>query len=67
LNGLRIGITVESRKNHLPMDEPEDLFRLGRFMIHGNDMIESQCEFFRSDIAIYNRLKMLFGRGVTAQ
>jgi len=66
-NGLRLGITVESRKNHLPLDKTEDLFRLGRFMVHGNDRIESQCKFFRSDIAIYNRLKKSLGRGVTVQ
>lgn len=66
-NGLRIGITVESRKNHLPLDQTDDLFRLGRFMVHGNDRIESQCKFFRSDIAIYSRLKKLLGRGVTVQ
>jgi peptidoglycan/xylan/chitin deacetylase (PgdA/CDA1 family) len=66
-NGLRIGITVESKKNYLPLEEGYGLFRLGRFILHGNDRIEEQCEFFRSDIALYNRLKRLLGRGIGEQ
>jgi peptidoglycan/xylan/chitin deacetylase (PgdA/CDA1 family) len=61
-NGLRIGITVESKKNHLPMNDTDDLLRLGRFILHGNDHIEKQCEFFRSDIALYNRVKTLLAK-----
>jgi peptidoglycan/xylan/chitin deacetylase (PgdA/CDA1 family) len=65
--GLRLGITVESRKNYLPVGNSDNLFRLGRFILHGNDQIERQVDFFRSDISIYHRLKKLLGKGITAQ
>lgn len=59
--GLKLGITVDARKNYLPLDlTGETSVKLGRFVLIGTKRIDSQCEFFRSDLGLYNKLKNKF-------
>lgn len=48
--GFDYGITVEKRKNYLPL-RPEDRLRLGRFTLWGGMSIRMQCDIFRSDMS----------------
>lgn len=56
--GLKIGLTVEKRKNYLPLKE-SDSMRLGRFTLWGTSLIEHQCAITRSDFTRHG----LFGKG----
>ena len=50
--GLELGITVEKRKEYLPLGrDPARLMRLGRFTLWGEDDIDAQCEIIRSDFS----------------
>lgn len=50
--GLTQGITVEKRKDYLPLEDSDDAaMRLGRFVLWGNRNIEEQCRIIRSDIS----------------
>jgi len=52
--GIKIGLTVDYRKNYLPINRTEsDLMRLGRFDLSGSKNIIKQCEMFRSNILLY--------------
>lgn len=56
-SGLKIGVTVEYRKNSIPLDfdANDKCMLLGRFDISGNVNIIRQCELFRSGILLYSR------------
>lgn len=49
--GLRLGVTIEARKNRLPIKHGE-LMTLGRFSLNNRDDIRKQCEVVRSNISI---------------
>lgn len=56
--GLKIGFTIEPKKNHLPLNlEGNDLMQLGRFSLHGDNSILSQCEMARSDVQLYKAIR----------
>jgi len=51
--GLRLGITIEPRKNYLPIDPASyDCMRLGRFTPMGNKNLERQLDLTRADVSI---------------
>lgn len=52
--GIQLGITVEYRKNKLPIDyQIDNCMNLGRFDLSGSNNIINQCKLFRSDILLY--------------
>jgi peptidoglycan/xylan/chitin deacetylase (PgdA/CDA1 family) len=56
--GLRVGVTVQPRKNHLPLDGPAGLMTLGRFYYYGG---HARAEFakYRSGIMPSQLVKKL--------
>ena len=53
-NGIKIGLTMDYRKNCLPLDShSSNLMHLGRFDLSGSGNFKRQCELFRSDILLY--------------
>lgn len=51
--GLKTGITVDKRKNYLPIDwHSDEALQLGRFVLWGTEDIATQCDIFRSDFRI---------------
>lgn len=49
--GLKAGITLDKRKNLLPINwQNDDAFRLGRYTLWGTQDIATQCDICRSDI-----------------
>ncbi|MGV6825689.1 MAG: polysaccharide deacetylase family protein [bacterium] len=51
--GMTIGITVDKRKNPLPIDwDSNDALALGRFVLWGDRSISQQCDIFRSDVRL---------------
>ena len=58
--GFKIGVTVDSRKNYLPINtEQGGALRLGRFILNADKGVISQAKTFRSDLVFYHRLKNL--------
>lgn len=58
--GFKLGITVNQRKNYLPLDlQGNNALLLNRYVVWGNKNIEQQCERFRSDIQFKDTLKTL--------
>lgn len=56
--GLKLGITVDFKKNYLPIDfRGDDPFCLGRFFFYENNRLLKQCEMFRSDIELMKTIK----------
>jgi peptidoglycan/xylan/chitin deacetylase (PgdA/CDA1 family) len=56
--GIKLGITVEHAKNFSPrLYEPDNLLTLNRFTIWGNEDLKSQCDFFRSDYHVLDKVK----------
>jgi peptidoglycan/xylan/chitin deacetylase (PgdA/CDA1 family) len=47
--GFKFGITVDKRKNYLPLQEADKLI-LGRFVLWGTSPLKMQCDIFRSDM-----------------
>jgi len=58
--GFEYGITVDKRKNYLPLRE-EDKLSLGRFVIWGKMPLKMQCDIFRSDMRKSARKKVSKG------
>jgi peptidoglycan/xylan/chitin deacetylase (PgdA/CDA1 family) len=55
--GIQIGITIEYKKNKLPINyQTDDFINLGRFDPSGSNNIINQCKLFRSDILLYPRV-----------
>lgn len=53
--GIKLGVTVEYKKNKLPIDNHSNKFiNLGRFDLSGNNNIINQCKLFRSDLLFYS-------------
>lgn len=53
--GMNLGITVDYRKNNLPIDcRVNNCMHLGRFVLSSGNNIIKQCELFRSDIVLYS-------------
>lgn len=51
--GLRLGITIEPRKNYLPLDlAGNEGMRLGRFALMGDRKLEPQLAYSRSDVTL---------------
>jgi len=58
--GLKLGITVDDRKNYLPIDSENDNYlRLGRFALQANDQIESQCLLCRRDVRLAKSIRKM--------
>jgi len=56
--GLKLGITVDSRKNYLPIEFENDVYmRLGRFILQGDDGFIEQLESFRLNKGIRKIIK----------
>ena len=52
--GIKLGITVEYKKNKLPIDSnSKNNMTLGRFDLSGSSDIIKQCQLFRSDVLLY--------------
>ncbi len=47
--GFDYGITVDKRKNYLPIKD-EDKLTLGRYVLWGTEPLKMQCDIFRSDM-----------------
>ena len=58
--GFEYGVTVDKRKNYLPLRE-EDKLSLGRFVIWGKMPLKMQCDIFRSDMRKSARKKVSKG------
>lgn len=56
-NGLKLGITVEEKKNYLPLGADNDFLCLRRFVLNGARDIITQCEVCRSDFVLRHKLK----------
>lgn len=57
--GLNLGITVDLKKNYLPLDiSGTEMLRLGRFVLDGHVDIASQCACCRSDMSVYRWLRV---------
>jgi peptidoglycan/xylan/chitin deacetylase (PgdA/CDA1 family) len=57
--GLKLGITVDLKKNYLPLDfSGTDALRLGRFVLDGHIDIASQCACCRSELSVYRWLRV---------
>jgi peptidoglycan/xylan/chitin deacetylase (PgdA/CDA1 family) len=55
-SGLTLGVTVEKRKNYLPLDPgPQSLLNLGRFQIFRDRPLIQQLEIFRGDFGRHGR------------
>lgn len=55
--GLKLGITLDARKNDIPVDcEGSECMHLGRFVYMAGMGVENQCKLFRSDIAPCTRI-----------
>ncbi len=55
--GIQIGITIEYKKNKLPINyQTNGFINLGRFDPSGSKNIINQCKMFRSDILLYPRV-----------
>jgi peptidoglycan/xylan/chitin deacetylase (PgdA/CDA1 family) len=51
--GLRLGVTVDHKKNKLPVDpENESAMGIGRYSLDGSKSIVEQCESARSDFGL---------------
>lgn len=58
--GFKLGITVNQRKNHLPIElQGVGRLLLNRYVVWGNRDIRQQCARFRSDIQLKSTLKSL--------
>jgi len=58
--GLKLGITVDDRKNYLPISSKNDNYlRLGRFALNENEPIVKQCQLCRRDIRLTKVIKKL--------
>ncbi len=61
--GLQYGITVDARKNKLPLDHNKPhAMTLGRFGLEIDKNISSQCELFCSDMISYKKLRDLLDK-----
>jgi peptidoglycan/xylan/chitin deacetylase (PgdA/CDA1 family) len=66
--GLEVGFTIAPVKNPVPVDTPSpNALQLGRFTLHDEIPIETQCRTYRSDLLLYSTfravyLKLLRGR-----
>jgi peptidoglycan/xylan/chitin deacetylase (PgdA/CDA1 family) len=59
--GLKLGFTVQPRKNLLPLDvNSPEVFSLGRFTPHGESEIEGQCRTYRSDVLLYGAMRTAY-------
>jgi peptidoglycan/xylan/chitin deacetylase (PgdA/CDA1 family) len=55
--GLRLGFSSEPGKNDLPIDlESDAVMALRRFCLWGRDDLVRQCEWYRSDLLLHERL-----------
>ncbi len=61
--GMLLGITMEYRKNKLPIDyQNNNYMKLGRFDLSGNNNIINQSKMFRSDILLYTKVLSLLNK-----
>lgn len=59
--GIQLGITVHHAKNFSPaLYEPINLLTLNRFTIWGNEDLKSQCDFYRSDYHLLDKMRGMF-------
>ena len=56
--GLEVGFTIAPVKNRVPVNMPSPIaLRLGRFTLHDEISIETQCRTYRSDLLLYNMFR----------
>jgi peptidoglycan/xylan/chitin deacetylase (PgdA/CDA1 family) len=56
--GFKLGVTVDFKKNYLPINLIKDeQMRLGRFILGDGTELYQHCEIFRSDIILYTRIE----------
>lgn len=61
IDGLELGITTLHKKNLFPLFINEyDSFTLSRFTLWGDQNINSQCRYFRSDIHLLRKISNMF-------
>jgi peptidoglycan/xylan/chitin deacetylase (PgdA/CDA1 family) len=69
--GLKLGFATQARKDYVPrIYRGEKIMQLGRMCPNGQNGVRRQCEYFRSDLALYERyqqfkkpLKAMLRRG----
>lgn len=60
--GLKLGFTTAARKEHRSaLDDASRRMTLGRFLVWGDQDIESQCEFMRSDLGWHHHYERAVG------
>jgi peptidoglycan/xylan/chitin deacetylase (PgdA/CDA1 family) len=58
--GLKLGFTTAARKDYVSgILRGDRALGLGRLCVWGNDALPEQCEYFRSDLALYERYQQL--------
>jgi peptidoglycan/xylan/chitin deacetylase (PgdA/CDA1 family) len=56
--GLQLGVTVQAGKNYLPLAPvPANNLQLKRFLLWGNQDVQAQCTFFRTDFHLKQLLR----------
>jgi len=55
--GFTYGVTVDKRKNYLPLRD-DDRLVLGRYVLWGTRPVGMQCDIFRSDMTLPSRKKV---------
>jgi len=61
--GIKLGITVQQAKNFCPqLYEPTNLLTLKRFTIWGTNNLIGQCDFYRSDYHLLDKMKAALNR-----
>ncbi|NDK55851.1 polysaccharide deacetylase family protein [Pontibacter fetidus] len=60
---IKLGITTQHAKNFSPqLYEPTNLLTLNRFTIWGKEDLISQCDFYRSDFHVLDKMKGMIKR-----
>lgn len=61
IDGLKLGITTLHKKNLFPLFSNENgSFMLSRFTLWGDQNIDAQCRFFRSDVRMLSRISAIY-------
>ncbi|MER2999290.1 polysaccharide deacetylase family protein [Pontibacter populi] len=59
--GIKLGITVHHAKNFSPqLYDSKNLLTLNRFTIWGDQDVKNQCDFYRSDYHMFDKVKEVY-------